>query len=91
MHFYTVCGLSVASELALPGAIASSPLDVPDVTIRGQPVPAALDGAEHVAPTWQMAGPECREQETQRRPVALRLKECQPREPARQLEAASRL
>ena len=45
MHNYLICGLSVSSELVLPGAIRQSgPTAVADVSVRRATVPAALGG-----------------------------------------------
>ena len=57
MHFYRVSGLSVGSEIALPGlnAIAAD-REVPDVAIRRRPVPVALENASATGVTWQIAG-----------------------------------
>jgi hypothetical protein len=57
VFFYTVSGLSVASELALPGLIAAGdmPGSDPDIFIRRGDVPADLDGAEERGPSWQSA------------------------------------
>lgn len=57
VFFYTVSGLSVASSLVLPGLIAAPELPgvTPDVVIREGDVPAALDDAESLGPTWQVA------------------------------------
>lgn len=56
MQFYRVSGLSVASEIALPGMIADSPGRAPEVTIRRGPVPDNLPGRSAAGPTWQIAG-----------------------------------
>ena len=56
MQFYRVSGLSVASEIGLPGMIAGAPERAPQVTIRRGPVPDGLSGASAVGPTWQIAG-----------------------------------
>ena len=56
MHTYRICGLSVASDIVLPGVIAGKSDSRPQVMIRRGPVPAALDKPTIVAPTWQMAG-----------------------------------
>ncbi len=56
MHFYRVSGLSVASEIALPGLIAGAPGLAPQVTIRRGRVPENLPGARGNGPTWQIAG-----------------------------------
>jgi len=57
VHCYSISGLSVGSEIALPGLIAM-PADggAPDVTIRTGAVPAALDNAAAAGPTWDLAG-----------------------------------
>lgn len=58
MHFYRVCGLSVASEIALPGLMAlGADGGAPDVTIGQGAVPAALENAGASGPNWQIAGP----------------------------------
>ncbi len=57
MHLYCISGLSVSSEIALPGLnLASLDRRRPDVTIRRGPVPAVLPGAQALGPTWQIAG-----------------------------------
>ena len=56
MQFYRVSGLSVASEIALPGLIAGSPERTPQVTIRRGAVPESLGAASASGPTWQIAG-----------------------------------
>jgi HPr Serine kinase C-terminal domain len=56
VHTYRICGLSVASEIVLPGLIAGEPDSIPQVTIRRGPVPEELPDAEVVGPTWQIAG-----------------------------------
>lgn len=56
MHSYRICGLSVASDIVLPGLIAGEPDSIPQVTIRRGPVPMALVEASVVGPTWQLAG-----------------------------------
>lgn len=56
MQFYRVSGLSVASEIALPGMIAGTQERAPQVTIRRGPVPSRLAGASAAGPTWQIAG-----------------------------------
>jgi hypothetical protein len=54
---YLVSGLSVASELALPGLIAleSGDPQSADVTIRAGEVPATLEDAELSGVNWQIA------------------------------------
>src|SRR5271168_4724942 len=57
MREYRISGLTVASELDLPGAIQVCPnSERPDVTIRRATVPATLEGATTSGPTWEMAG-----------------------------------
>ena len=56
MQFYRVCGLSVASDIALPGLIAGSSGSAPQVAIRRGPVPETLPGASVSGPTWQVSG-----------------------------------
>jgi len=56
VQFYRVSGLSVASEIALPGLIAGSAKRAPQVAIRRGPVPESLAGASAAGPTWQIAG-----------------------------------
>ena len=56
MQFYRISGLSVASEIALPGLIAGAPGQAPQVTIRSGRVPQELPDAAARGPTWQIAG-----------------------------------
>ena len=56
MQFYRVSGLSVASEIVLPGLIAGTVEREPQVTIRRGPVPENLPGTSAFGPTWQIAG-----------------------------------
>ncbi len=56
MHFYRISGLSVASEIALPGLIPGSPGRAPQVTIRRGSVPETLPHPSAAGPTWQIAG-----------------------------------
>ena len=54
---YLVSGLSVASDLALPGLIQSeSAPEKADVVIRAGAVPAVLEDAGTTGPNWQLAG-----------------------------------
>lgn len=55
LHSYRICGLSVASEIGLPGLIGIPPAP-PQVTIRYGDVPQALAGAQELRATWQMDG-----------------------------------
>ena len=54
---YRICGLSVASDIDLKGAIRtrSAPANV-DVLIRRRRVPAILTGATQTGPDWQLSG-----------------------------------
>jgi hypothetical protein len=53
---YRVCGLTVSSELELPGAVLNPVLATnADVTIRRASVPVSLDGATASGPTWELA------------------------------------
>ncbi len=57
MHLYTIAGLSVGSDVALPSLNAAGAVPRrPDVRIRRAAVPRALDGAEALGPNWQIAG-----------------------------------
>ena len=56
VQFYRVSGLSVASEIALPGLIAGTAERAPQVTIRRGPVPENLPQPSASGPTWQVAG-----------------------------------
>lgn len=56
MQFYRVSGLSVASEIELPGLIAGTAERAPQVTIRRGPVPHHLPDGRAAGPTWQVAG-----------------------------------
>jgi hypothetical protein len=57
VHSYRISGLAVASQLELPGAIDAPAADVaPDITVRLQPAPDALEGGVAGGPNWEMAG-----------------------------------
>jgi hypothetical protein len=56
VHFYRISGLSVASEIDLPGLIAGTAARAPQVTIRRGPVPENLPDSSAAGPTWQIAG-----------------------------------
>jgi hypothetical protein len=56
VHYYNVSGLSVGSEIVLPGVIALSAERAPDVTIRRGPVPETLENPTRTGPIWQIAG-----------------------------------
>jgi len=53
--FYRVCGLGVASEIALPGLIEDRASAPAEVTIRRGPVATQLEGAKAKGPTWEAA------------------------------------
>jgi hypothetical protein len=55
VEFYRISGLSVSSEIALPGLIASAAERVPQVSIRRGPVPENLSDCRASGPTWQVA------------------------------------
>jgi hypothetical protein len=56
LHSYCVSGLSVLSEIVLPGLITGPQgRDAPDVTVRQRQVPATLESATHKSPTWEIA------------------------------------
>jgi hypothetical protein len=56
-YAYRICGLRVASEMDLPGAIPVAPDDAhPEVTIRLTSLPEALEAATETGPNWQLAG-----------------------------------
>lgn len=55
MYDYCICGLTVASELELPGAVAAPPPNGDaQISIRRGTVPASIDGATDRGPTWEM-------------------------------------
>jgi hypothetical protein len=56
VHNYRICGLSVASDIVLPGVIAAAFDSSPQVTIRHGAVPEGLPTPDFVGPTWQIAG-----------------------------------
>ena len=56
MFCYCASGLSVRSEIAVPGLLPMANDRDPDVTVRLGPVPAGLENASASGPTWQMAG-----------------------------------
>lgn len=55
MFQYVICGLSVASEIALPDFQETCDRSEPDVLVRRGDVPKALDGASRIGSTWQVA------------------------------------
>jgi hypothetical protein len=56
VQFYRISGLSVASEITLPGLITDIASPNPDVTVRRGAVPDRLERATGTGPTWQVAG-----------------------------------
>jgi len=56
VRFYRISGLSVASEIELPGLTAIDPASAPEVTIRRGPVSQILGDAIAAGVTWQIAG-----------------------------------
>ena len=57
VHCYRISGLSVRSEIALPGLNhAGGDYGQADVTIECRSVPVALENASETGPTWQIAG-----------------------------------
>ena len=53
MFCYRISGLNLASDIALPGLIASAPDAYPDVLVRRAEVPAELEDAPQIGPIWQ--------------------------------------
>ena len=53
MYCYRVSGLTVRSDLRLPGLIPLDVVAIPDVTIRAIVVPEALDDVSVTGPNWQ--------------------------------------
>jgi energy-coupling factor transporter ATP-binding protein EcfA2 len=57
MYNYRISGLSVSSQMELPGAIATPAHGGgAEVTVRFAPVPKGLDGTTACGPTWDMDG-----------------------------------
>jgi len=57
LYSYRIAGLSVASDVALPGVIPASPGGrAPEATIARGRVPASLDNASASGPAWQIGG-----------------------------------
>jgi hypothetical protein len=56
VHFYRVSGLSVASEIGLPGLISGVAEEPAQVTIRLGPAPESLPQPSAAGPSWQIAG-----------------------------------
>jgi hypothetical protein len=55
MYCYRIAGLSVSSDIEIPGLFPGRPEVGADVIIRGGRVPEVLDGAVAAGPTWAMA------------------------------------
>lgn len=57
MHSYYMAGLSISSEIALPGLLAQGDDGGPsEISIRRDKVDSALNSKRIVGPTWQMSG-----------------------------------
>lgn len=56
MFTYNVAGLSVRSEIELPGTIVAGLLGEPDVVVHSAGVPEALEAPTASGPTWEIAG-----------------------------------
>jgi hypothetical protein len=56
VRFYRIAGLSVASEIDLPGLVTIDPAAKAEVTIRWGPTPDALADTTASGATWQIAG-----------------------------------
>lgn len=55
MPTYRICGLTVAAEMGLPGAVPFAfPAGTEDVVVRRQPVPEHLDQADAIGPCWEI-------------------------------------
>lgn len=55
MYDYVIAGLSVRSDVVLPGVSIAPPAQDADVVIRGGEVPHDLDAPTLGGPTWQLA------------------------------------
>src|SRR5579863_7547955 len=56
LHRYRIAGLSVSSDVEMPGLYAdASPAAPSDVVIQMAPTPERLEGAAASGPTWAMA------------------------------------
>jgi len=55
VHFYQLAGLSVASEIAFPGAVDAPAVDHPDVTIRQDATPPDLSPVIAAGPNWTLS------------------------------------
>src|SRR5262249_39727157 len=56
MYHYRFSGLSVDSEMELPGALAAAREEVPDATVRFGKVPRQLPQPSETGPTWEREG-----------------------------------
>ena len=57
MHSCTISGLSVLSDIALPGTLSSHPTaGAPEVVIRSGAVPLELENSQSIGMTWQLSG-----------------------------------
>jgi hypothetical protein len=56
MHAYRISGLSVQSEIDLPGAVPAMSADAPDLVVRQGAVPKALADPGASGPAWQRSG-----------------------------------
>jgi hypothetical protein len=56
VNFYRISGLSVASEVPLPGVIPAAAGGASEVAIRRGTVPERLEDASATGPTWEVAG-----------------------------------
>lgn len=56
MYGYRISGLSIASDIELPGAIGCTPDDNPDVTVRFGAVPRNLAQPTATGPSWERGG-----------------------------------
>jgi hypothetical protein len=56
VRFYRIAGLSVASEIDLPGLTSADPHEAAQVTIRWGAAPESLPETTASGPTWQIAG-----------------------------------
>jgi hypothetical protein len=56
VHRYRIAGLTVSSDVEMPGLYAdASPAEPPDVAIQTAAVPERLEDADSTGPTWAMA------------------------------------
>jgi hypothetical protein len=53
MHLYRIAGLTLAADMALPGAIPADAAE-PDVTVARRPVPESLEAPTLTGPVWQV-------------------------------------